>query len=112
MAEPTGNEQLEQIRARSRRLAGVPFDPHCARNNCIPCDLVASAADVQRLLKQLGDAREEWSLRNPSGTVDIVTYKADAMSRIAELNPDCAPVHRLIGEWKRAEQLPEDGDRG
>lgn len=56
MAEPTHDEHLAQIRDRSRRLAGLPFDPHCARDSCIPCDLVASAEDVRWLLKQLGDA--------------------------------------------------------
>lgn len=55
-AEPPTDVQLTQIRTRSRRLAQIPFEPHCHADGCIPCALVQSAADVQWLLEQLASA--------------------------------------------------------
>lgn len=125
-AETPDAVQLEQIRARSRRLADVPFDPHCARDNCIPCDLVASAADVQWLLKLTTGLRQHWGAQAKHFTSAFPARSREEAQQLAAMygrirEPGCLPtpyhvVTRLEGDWQRddtdGEQQPEDGDRG
>lgn len=105
--------RMEEIRARNRYLTAIPFETHgpgIHGDNCPPCGMVRSIADVQWLLEQFGEIEwgARWADQGPAETT--ASDEASVRRWVSNLPAQRRAMwRRAASDWRDVEQ---EADRG